>query len=131
MMRNHVIRWLINTLAIYLAIRYVHGIHFDGSPVELLVVAALFGLVNAILKPILTVLTCPLVLLTLGLFTFVINALMLMCTAWLSQKFDLGFAVDGFRPAFWAGLLIGVVSLALTMVLGEHKVVVVRRDGER
>ncbi|MFI5209173.1 MAG: phage holin family protein [Gemmatimonadales bacterium] len=129
MMRNHVIRWLINTLAIYLAIRWVHGIHFNGSAVELLVVAALFGLVNAVLRPILTVLTCPLVLLTLGLFTFVINALMLMFTAWLSQKFDLGFTVDGFRPAFWAGLLIGVVSLVLTMVLGEHKVRVV--TGER
>jgi putative membrane protein len=129
MMRNVVIRWLINTLAIYLAIRWVHGIHFDGSPVQLVVVAALFGLVNAILRPILTVLTCPLVLLTLGLFTFVINALMLMFTARLSQHFGLGLSVDGFWPAFWAGLLIGVVSLVLSMVLGDHKVEVVR--GER
>jgi len=129
MMRNHLIRWLINTLAIYLAIRWVHGIHFTGSPVELLVVAALFGLVNAVLRPVLTVLTCPLVLLTLGLFTFVINALMLMFTAWLSRQFDLGLTVDGFWPAFWAGLLIGVVSLVLSMVLGEHKVkVVTMRD---
>jgi putative membrane protein len=77
------------------------------------------------------VLTCPLVLLTLGLFTFVINALMLMFTAWLSKQFDLGLTVDGFWPAFWAGLLIGVVSLVLTMMLGEHKVRVVAVRGDR
>jgi len=129
MMRNLLIRWLINTLAIYLAIRWVHGIHFSGGPEALLLVAAIFGLVNAVLKPILTVLTCPLVLLTLGLFTFVINALMLMFTARLSQSFGLGLSVDGFWPAFWAGLLIGVVSLVLSLVLGDHKVVVVGGEG--
>ena len=131
MMRNLVIRWLINTLAIYLAIRWVHGIHFNGGPEALLLVAAIFGLVNAVLKPILTVLTCPLVLLTLGLFTFVINAVMLLFTARLSQSFGLGLSVDGFWPAFWAGLLIGVVSLVLSMVLGEHRVQVKVASGER
>jgi putative membrane protein len=56
---------------------------------------------------------------------------MLMFTAWLSKQFDLGLTVDGFWPAFWAGLLIGVVSLVLTMVLGEHKVRVVAVSGDR
>jgi putative membrane protein len=122
MMRALFVRWLINTLAIYLAIRLVPGIHFEGGAGALLAVAALFGLVNSFLRPILTVLTCPLVLLTLGLFTFVINALLLLVTASLSRQFDLGLSIDGFWPAFWAGILIGIVSTVLSLLVGEGRV---------
>ena len=121
-MRSLFIRWLINTLALYVAVRVVDGLHYDKGPVGLLIVAAIFGLVNSTLRPILTVLTCPLVLLTLGLFTLVINAVLLMITAWLSAQFDLGFRVDGFWPAFWAGLLIGLVSVFLSLAVGEKEV---------
>ena len=62
-------------------------------------------------------------LLTLGLFTLVINAVLLMITAWLSAQFDLGFRVDGFWPAFWAGLLIGLVSVFLSLAVGEKEAV--------
>ena len=72
--------------------------------------AAVFGLVNSLLRPLLTVLTCPLIVLTLGLFTLVINAVMLLVTGWLSDRWDLGFAVAGFWPAFWGGLVVGLVS---------------------
>ena len=122
-MRSLFIRWLINTLALYVAVQVVNGLHYDKGPVGLLIVAAIFGLVNSTLRPILTVLTCPLVLLTLGLFTLVINAVLLMITAWLSTQFDLGFRVDGFWPAFWAGLLIGLVSVFLSLAVGEKEVV--------
>ena len=61
-------------------------------------------------------------LLTLGLFTLVINAVLLMITAWLSAQFDLGFRVDGFWPDFWAGLLIGLVSVFLSLAVGEKEV---------
>jgi putative membrane protein len=116
------IRWLINTLAIYVAVRLVPGLHYTGGPAGLVVVALIFGLVNATLRPLLTFLTCPLVLVTLGLFLFVINALLLMFTAWLSTQFDIGFSVDGFGSAFLAGLLISLVSLFLSLAVGEHQV---------
>jgi len=122
-MRSLFIRWLINTLALYVAVQVVNGLHYDKGPVGLLIVAAIFGLVNSTLRPILTVLTCPLVLLTLGLFTLVINAVLLMITAWLSAQFDLGFRVDGFWSAFWAGLLIGLVSVFLSLAVGEKEAV--------
>ena len=121
-MRNLLIRWLINTLAIYLAIRLVPGVHYIGGPMGLVIVALLFGLVNATLRPILTFLTCPLVLVTLGFFIFVINGLLLMFTAWLSTQLDIGFSVDGFGAAFLAGLLISIVSLLLSFAVGEHEI---------
>jgi putative membrane protein len=124
-MRGLFVRWLINTLALYVAASLMPGIHYEKGPGGLLLVAVIFGIVNSGLRPILTVLTCPLVLLTLGLFTLVINALLLMLTSWLSSQFDLGFRVDGFWAAFWGGLVIGVVSLVLSLVTGEGRVKVV------
>ena len=84
-------------------------------------VAAVFGLVNSLLRPLLTVLTCPLIVLTLGIFTLVINALMLMVTGWLSTRWALGFTVAGFWPAFWGGLIIGIVSLILSLLFNPKK----------
>jgi putative membrane protein len=83
----------------------------------LLLVSAVFGVVNATLRPMLTVLTCPLIVLTLGLFTLVLNALMLLVTGWLSESLNLGFTVTGFGPAFWGGLVVGLVSMVLALVL--------------
>jgi putative membrane protein len=75
-MRDLLIRLLVNTVAIYVAVSLLPGLDFDRGPVRFLAVAALFGIVNSLLRPVLAVLTCPLVLLTLGLFTIVINAVM-------------------------------------------------------
>ena len=83
--------------------------------------AAVFGLVNSLLRPLLTVLTCPLIVLTLGFFTLVINALMLMVTGWLAARWNLGFTVAGFWPAFWGGLVVGLVSLLLSMLVPAPK----------
>lgn len=126
-MRPLLIRWLINTLALYVAVQVVNGVDYDGPPLGLLVVAALFGLVNATLRPLLALLTCPLVLVTLGFFLFVINAMMLVFTGWISNQFDLGFHVAGFWPAFWAGLMVSLVSLLLSLLVGEGQVRVIRR----
>ncbi len=125
-MRGLFVRWLINTLALYVAVQVVPGVDYDRGPGGILLVAALFGLVNATLRPLLTLLTCPLVLLSLGLFLFVINALLLLFTGWISTQFDLGFRVAGFWPAFWAGLLISLVSLVLSIMVGEQEVQVSR-----
>jgi putative membrane protein len=125
-MRSLLVRWLINILAIYVAVQVVPGVDYDRGPLGLLVVAAIFGLVNATVRPLLTVLTCPFILVTLGLFLFVINAMMLLLTAWLSGIFDLGLHVSGFGSAFAAGLMISLTSLLLSVLVGEREVRVVR-----
>jgi len=116
-MKSFLVRWMINTIALSAAVQVIPGIHFTDGPLQLLAVALVFGVVNAVLRPILTVLSCPLVLLTLGLFTLVINAVMLMLTARLAAIWNLGFRVDGFMPAFWGGLVVGLVSLALALLV--------------
>ncbi len=115
-MMRFLVRLLVTACALWVAIQMVDGITFTGTTVALLGVALCFGVVNAVLKPILTVLTCPLIMLTLGLFTFVVNAILLLATAWLSELLGLGFTVDGFWPAFWGGLLIGITSAVLSLL---------------
>jgi putative membrane protein len=121
MMGSVVLHWLLNAAALWAAAWLLPGLDFSGTLVDLLLVAAVFGIVNSLLKPILTVLTCPLIVVTLGLFTLVINAVMLLVTGWLSTRWDLGFTVSGFWAAFWGGLVVGLVSLVLSMALPEPK----------
>lgn len=112
-------RLLVNAVAIWVAVRVVDGLEFTGTWMQMVVVAGVLALVNALVRPVLTMLTCPLVLLTLGLFTLVINALMLMLTGWLSGRLGLGFAVSGFGAAFWGALIISVVSVLATLFFGK------------
>lgn len=112
-------RWLINAAALYVAARVVTGIDFTGDWVSLAVIALIFGVVNALLGPILKLLSCPLILLTLGVFTIVINAGLLLLTSYLSEPLNLGFHVGGFGPAFWGALLISVVSFALNIFVRD------------
>lgn len=116
-MKPFLIRWIINTIALSAAVQLIPGIEFTDGPLQLLAVALVFGVVNAVLRPIVTVLSCPLVLLTLGLFTLVINGLMLMLTARFAGALHLGFRVAGFWPAFWGGLVVGFVSLVLALLV--------------
>jgi len=121
MMRRILLRWLINALALAAAVEVIGGIHADGGWPVIIGVAAIFGLVNALIRPLITLLTCPLIVLTLGLFTLVINALMLILASWLGRLFGLGFYVDGFWAAFWGSLVVSAVSIALTLLIGEEK----------
>jgi putative membrane protein len=125
-MTKLVIRWLINFLALFAAAWLVKGITVDGGGgwTVFAIMAIILGLVNAILRPLLKLLTCPLIILTLGLFTLVINGF----TLWLSSRiavnwFHVGFYVDGFWAAFWGGLVVSIVSLILSAVLmdGDEK----------
>ncbi len=120
-MRDFIVRLVITALALWVAVQLVPGITFTGAPVALLGVALVFGVVNAFLKPILTILTCPLILFTLGLFTLVLNAVLLLATARLSQALGIGFAVRGFWAAFWGGLLIGLSSTVLVALSGANR----------
>lgn len=115
------VRLLINAAALWVAVQMVDGIDHRGSIWSLLFVALVFGALNASIRPVLKLLSLPLLILTLGLFMFVINALMLMMTGWVSRLFNLGFYVGGFWDAFWGGLIISIVSLVLSVLTGVGK----------
>jgi putative membrane protein len=118
-MNKLLLRWLINAAALYVAARIVPGIELGDQVVVVLGVALVFGLVNALLRPLLTLLTCPLIILTLGLFTLAINAALLLLTSALSRAVGLSFVVEGFWPAFWGGLVVSIVSLVAAMLIHE------------
>jgi putative membrane protein len=120
-MRNLLLHWAFNAVALWVAAHFIDGLAFTGDLPHLLAVAAVFGIVNSLVRPLLTVLTCPLIVITLGLFTLVINALMLILTGWLSESWNLGFSVTGFWPAFWGGLVVGLVSLALSLLFPTRR----------
>lgn len=116
-----VLRILIIMCALYAASRLVPGISTDGSILALAGVALVFGVVNEIVKPIVSLLSLPFVVVTLGLFLFVINALMLWLTSRLSNALGLGFHVQGFAAAFWGAIVISVVSLVLHVIIPEPR----------
>lgn len=112
------IRLGINAVALWLASAWVRGFDIDGWP-SLLAAAAIFGLVNASIKPVAQALGCPLIILTLGLFTLLINAAMLALTAWIAGWFGLDVDVDGFWAAVLGALLVSVVSVVLSLFAGR------------
>jgi putative membrane protein len=115
---NFFIRLVINAIALWLATRLVDGISFDGDLVFLFIVALIFGVVNAIVKPILIFLTFPFLIVTLGLFLLVLNGAMLWLTGEISDAAELGFHVSGFGDAFLGGLVVSVVSFMLSLLVG-------------
>ena len=106
-------RWAVTTLAVAVAANIVPGIEYDNW-VGLLLASLLLGILNAFLRPLLLLLSLPLLLVTLGLFTFVINALLL----WLVGRILAPFQVAGFWAAFWGALVISFVSMALNALIG-------------
>lgn len=118
-MRALLLRLVINAIALFVAARFVQGISFNNDWLTLIVVAFIFGLVNALVRPILAALTCPLLVLTLGLFTFVLNAIMLALTSWVAQQLGLGFRVEGLWAAFVGAIVVGLVSFLLSLVIRE------------
>jgi len=112
------LRIVINAAALWVATRLVHGIDIGGDVTGLVVVAIVFGIVNAFVRPIVAILTFPITLVTLGLFTLVINALMLMLTDRLSDTLNIGGATsDQFITALVAGIVISIVSTVLNTLL--------------
>ncbi|MFC7258977.1 phage holin family protein [Streptomyces lutosisoli] len=125
-MKNFVVKTLANAGALAVAVWLLDKITLTGGSTgkkigTLLLVALVFGLVNFLVKPIVQVLTFPLFILTLGLITLVVNALMLLLTSWLADKLDLSFHVEGFWTAVVGGLIISIVSWALNVVLPDGK----------
>jgi putative membrane protein len=123
-MTNLLVKLLGNAVALAIATWMLDDITLTGSTtgrriLTLLIVAAIFGVVNAIVKPIAKLLSLPFIILTLGLLLFVINALMLMLTSWISGKLDVSFHVEGFGTALLGALIITIVSWFLSAVLPD------------
>src|SRR6266705_2128483 len=114
-----VVRLLVNAAALWVAARIVPGVNYVGGWLPFLGVALVFGVVNAFLRPIAKILTFPLIILTLGLFSFVVNGLMLWLTSAFSTALDLGFHVRGFWAAFLGALVVSIVSTVLSMIITE------------
>nr|WP_202421024.1 phage holin family protein [Actinomadura rayongensis] len=114
----------ITAVALWIATVFIDGITVGGDDtgrkaLALVGVAVVFGLVNAVIKPIVKTLGCAFYILTLGLFGLVVNGLLMLLTSKLAERLDLPFHVDGFWPAFWGAIVVGVVGWALHLVLGD------------
>lgn len=120
-MDKFLFRLLINGVALYAAVVLVPGIAVANSdPVTYLVLALIFGVLNALLKPILKLLTCPFILLTLGLFTLLINTGLFALTGWIGRQFDSGYSVAGFWAAFLGALVVSLVSMVFEVLFRDQ-----------
>lgn len=113
------IRLLVNAAALWVATRIVPGVNYQGEVLPFLGVALVFGIVNAFIRPVTKVLTFPIIIVTLGIFIFVINGLMLWLTSSLSTSLGLGFHVTGFWAAFFGALVVTIVSTILSMFVSD------------
>ncbi|MFD8456807.1 phage holin family protein [Streptomyces antimycoticus] len=125
-MKNFLVKTIANAGALGVAIWLLKDITLTGDntgrqALTLILVALVFGVVNVVVKPIVKLLAFPLFILTLGLITLVINALMLLLTSWLAGKLDLSFNVDGFGTAVLGGLIVSIVAWALHVVLPDDE----------
>jgi putative membrane protein len=126
-MIRFLLRWAINAIALFVAIWFVQvtmpgGIRLDtGSWTAFIWMGLIFGLVNALVRPLLQLLTCPLIALTLGLFTLVVNTILFYLVGYIGRFFGVGFTVESFWAAFVGALVVSVVSILLTMVVKDNR----------
>lgn len=118
---SFLLRLLITAAALWVAVRIVPGISYGGSMPSFLVLALIFGVINAVLRPILMLLSLPLLILTLGLFTFVVNALAFWIAGNVSGVLGFPFRVAGFWAAFWGAIVVTVVSMLLSMFVSKER----------
>jgi putative membrane protein len=116
-MKKFLFQILINAFAFFVAIQILEGRGIDARGefgwLSYLILALIFGVINAVLRPILTVLGCPVIILTLGLGVLLINTLMFYLTGLIGESFGVGFSVDGFIPAFLGALIVSIISMVL------------------
>ncbi|MEU3452658.1 phage holin family protein [Micromonospora sp. NPDC006766] len=120
------VRLAITAIALWITTMIVPGVKVTGRDITdtaltLLVVALIFGVVNAVLKPVIKVLGCVFYLLTLGLFALVVNALLFLFTNWIARELHLPFHVDGFWSAFWGAIVVAVVSWVISIVVPDRR----------
>lgn len=115
------IRLLINAVALWCTARFIDGISYTGSWQGLVGLSLVFGIVNTFIRPVLSFFSFPIQLITLGLFTLVLNALMLMLTAWVAARFDIAFTVRGFVAALLGSIVISLISMVLGAMFTSSK----------
>ncbi|HHX63706.1 MAG TPA: phage holin family protein [Chloroflexi bacterium] len=120
-MRRLILRWLINAVAVYAAMFFVPGISATNGVGVFLWMALILGLVNALIAPLIKLLTCPLIILSLGIFTLVINGLMFWLAGQIAASLGIGFFVQDFGAAFWGALVVSAVSFALSVLTGVNR----------
>ncbi len=113
------VRLVITAVALWVAVQLVSGLTYAGGAIGLLVVALIFGLVNGLIRPVIKLLTLPVVWLTLGLFTIVINALMLWLAGAIAGSLGIDFTVSGFWPALWGSIVVSIVSVILSIFVKD------------
>ncbi|MEV0732817.1 phage holin family protein [Polymorphospora sp. NPDC050346] len=119
------IRLVVNAVALWVTTLVVPGIDVTGGSagrnvLTLLAVALIFGIVNAVIKPIVKVVGCIFYILTLGLIALVVNALLFLLTDWLASALNLPFHVDGFWPAFWGAIVMAIVGWAISLAVPDR-----------
>lgn len=120
-MNKFLIRIIINGFALYAAVALVPGIvPQNPNPVSYIWLALIFGILNALLKPVLKFLTCPFILLTLGLFTLVINTGLFYLTGWIGQQFAVGFTISNFWAALLGALIVSIISMFLEVIFKDE-----------
>ena len=119
-MTKFAIRWLINAVALYAAVWIVPGINYRGDWTGILWLALIIGLLNALVRPLLKFLTCPLIILTLGLFTIVINTGMLLLTRTIGQSLGIGLMVEDFWAALLGSLVMSIVSIVMSLIFRDE-----------
>ena len=118
------IRWIVVAVSLVVAVSVIPGIRVEDTNawIAVAVMAVVLGLVNAIIRPILAFLSCGCIVATLGLFMLVINGFTLWLSSWIARNWlNVGFYVDGFWPAFWGGIVVGVVSFVLSLILVDDR----------
>ncbi len=123
-MKKLLIRLAINTVALYAAVALLKDTYiFPNDPdnwLSFIWLALIFGVVNAVIRPILMVMSCPLIILTLGLGTLLVNTLMFVLAGWIGTQFGVGFEVNGFWGAFLGALITSVVSFVLSQLFRDE-----------
>jgi putative membrane protein len=121
-MTKFILRLLINAIALYLAVLIVPGLELQSSMLSVVWLALIFGVINALFRPLLQFLTCPLIILTLGLFTLVINTFLFWLTSVIGQSFGIALLISD--PVWWnaflGGLVVSIVSVVMTMILKDE-----------
>ena len=118
-----IIRWGINAVALWAAIAILPGLVMEGNWTGIVILALIFGLVNALLRPLIKLLTCPLIIVTLGLFTLVINTLLFALTAWIGDQFGIVLTISDpfWWNAFLGALIVSIISIFLSMILKDGR----------
>ncbi|MCD6577144.1 MAG: phage holin family protein [Anaerolineaceae bacterium] len=118
-----IIRWMVSTLALFAAAYFIPGIRVEDPNAWMVygLMALILGLVNAVIRPLLKLMSCPLIILTLGMFVLIINGVSFLLAARIAEALGIGFYVDGFVPALLGALIVSVISIFFNIFLKDNK----------